>query len=100
MFPCFQHVFNDMWAINLRDGSFWRQIPQTSDFPLPRIGHTAVAMGNRILIYGGRNFLAGKYTLQVLLEDRGFFVSSTLPSRFSFLVRCYHRLFHFRELVT
>ncbi|CAM9450589.1 unnamed protein product [Sphacelaria rigidula] len=55
-----QSVFNDMWAVDLHPGSSWRQIPNTPDFPLPRIGHSAVAMGNRILIYGGRNFNTGK----------------------------------------
>lgn len=55
----YQSVFNDLWAVDLPCGRFWRQIPIASNFPLPRIGHSAVAMGNRILIYGGRNFKTG-----------------------------------------
>lgn len=61
LFPlAYQSVFNDLWAVDLPGGNAWRQIPTTSEFPLPRIGHSAVAMGNRILIYGGRNFNTGQ----------------------------------------
>lgn len=57
---CFcQNVFNDLWAVDLPAGATWRQIPTSANFPLPRIGHSAVAMGSRILIYGGRNLKTG-----------------------------------------
>lgn len=58
--PVSQSVFNDLWSIDLPAGNCWRHIATTSDFPSPRIGHSAVAMGDRILIFGGRNFNTGE----------------------------------------
>lgn len=53
-------MFRDLWAIDLPDCKAWRQVEETDDFPPARIGHSAVAVGNRILIFGGRNFKSGK----------------------------------------
>ncbi|CAM9347641.1 unnamed protein product [Ectocarpus sp. 4 AP-2014] len=55
-----QSMFRDLWAIDLPDCKAWRQVEETDDFPPARIGHSAVAVGNRILIFGGRNFKSGK----------------------------------------
>ncbi|CAM9614872.1 unnamed protein product, partial [Hapterophycus canaliculatus] len=54
-----QSVFQDLWAIDLPGCAQWRKVKQTPDFPRARIGHSAVAVGNRILIFGGRNFKTG-----------------------------------------
>lgn len=59
-------MFRDLWAIDLPDCKAWRQVQETEDFPPARIGHSAVAVGNRILIFGGRNFKSGKQEVQQL----------------------------------
>lgn len=54
-----QRVFKDLWAVELPACTAWRQVRSTPESPPGRIGHIAVAVGNRILIFGGRNFKTG-----------------------------------------
>eukprot|EP00903_Cladosiphon_okamuranus_P010078 g9546.t1 len=69
-------VFKDLWAVDLPACTAWRQVPTTPEFPPARIGHVAVTVGNRILVYGGRNFKTGIFTggLHCFDVDRQAFV--------------------------
>ncbi|CAM9834594.1 unnamed protein product [Choristocarpus tenellus] len=86
--PCValsQMVFNDLWSIDLpvTKGSQWRELPVTHEFPPPRIGHSAVAMGDRIILFGGRDFSTDRFSLGVRYFDvkLGEFTPSKLSSK-------------------
>lgn len=56
-----KRVFKDLWAVDLPACTAWREVPSTPEFPPARIGHIAIAVGSRILVFGGRNFKTGMY---------------------------------------
>eukprot|EP00752_Nemacystus_decipiens_P008951 g7992.t1 len=80
-----QSVFKDLWAVDLPDCTAWRRVPSTPEFPPARIGHIAVAVGNRILVFGGRNFKTGIFTggLHCFDADRQAFVRFPHAEAFS-----------------
>lgn len=50
-----KNIVNDVHILNL-DNLEWKQgLSITGDFPTPRMGHTAVLVGKKILVYGGWN---------------------------------------------
>ncbi|CAN0014064.1 unnamed protein product [Discosporangium mesarthrocarpum] len=57
--------FNDLWFLDLpvkeETGARWQQVPTVANFPPARIGHSAMALGDRIIIYGGRDLVTGRY---------------------------------------
>ena len=55
----------DMWTLHLSTSdtdqqihSHWELIDGAQNSPSPRVGHSATAIGHRIFVLGGRDFLA------------------------------------------
>lgn len=66
--------YSDVWCLDLLDGqaeSFGWELIQESDSsgPSPRIGHSTIAVGRHILIFGGRDFHKREFCTGVYLFD-------------------------------
>eukprot|EP00953_Heterococcus_sp_UTEX-ZZ885_P030593 16158-Heterococcus_DN1.PRE.1 len=63
--------FNDLWRIELPACERWEQLEKWNSTakPVPRIGHRAVAIGNRLIIYGGRTFKTNHFVKEASCYD-------------------------------
>ena len=49
-------TFNDLWKFDLSEtgNMMWEQVTTTGFMPSPRVGHSMVTIGNRLIVQGGR----------------------------------------------
>ena len=71
-------TFNDLWKFDLSETSdmVWEKVQTTGITPTPRVGHSMVTIGNRLIIQGGRGMqpdspLPGKMSTRGLAAMQG-----------------------------
>lgn len=73
-------TFGDVWVLRFEESSWlghapvptphWTRLDRASEnAPPPRVGHTMVAIDDRFVVYGGRNFLESSFDDQVYILD-------------------------------
>ena len=72
------NTFRDVWLLQFEESSFcdhvsrphWTRLNKASDTAPPaRVGHTMIAIDNRVVIFGGRNFLQASFDERVYIFD-------------------------------
>jgi len=65
-------TFNDLWKFDLSETGdiLWQQVTTTGLAPTPRVGHSMLTIGNRLIIQGGRGMQANS-TVPGKMSTRG-----------------------------
>ena len=65
-------TFNDLWKVDLSETGdiLWQQVTTTDLAPTPRVGHSMLTIGNRLIIQGGRGMQANS-TVPGKMSTRG-----------------------------
>jgi hypothetical protein len=73
-----RNTFNDVWVLRFEESFLghtyvpprWTRLDKASDkAPPPRVGHTMNAVDDRIVVFGGRNFLESSFDDKVYILD-------------------------------